>query len=97
MALLYHSCRPTLKFDLILNDKWLSFGRNWLVEFGGNSVMSGLVLDDETFIANHSIEDRWLFDGPVADIGPFFFGTCSLLLLCVGWFPPGIPIICELF
>lgn len=60
--------------------------------------MGSLVLDYETFVANHAIEDVWLFDSPVANECPFL-GILFLVveLLCVRSFPPRLPIVCELF
>lgn len=88
----------TLKFDLILDNQWLLLWVDGLFENGRDGVMSSLVLDHKTFIANHAIEDMWLFDSPVADECPFL-GILFLvvLLLCVRSLPPCLPIVCELF
>lgn len=60
--------------------------------------MGSLVLDYKAFVANHAVEDRWLLDLPVANERPLL-GILFLviLLLCVRSFPPGFPIVCELF
>jgi hypothetical protein len=88
----------TLEFDLVLNNQWLVLWVNWLRELGRDGVVSSLVLDYKTFVANHAIEDRWLLDSPVADKCPLL-GILFLviLLLCVRSLPPGFPIVCELF
>lgn len=59
--------------------------------------MGSLVLDYKTFVADHAIEDMWLFDSPVADEGPFLsIFLLVILLLCVRSLPPCLPIVCEL-
>jgi hypothetical protein len=63
-----------LKLDLVLNNESLALVLNLLWELGRNGVVSGRVLDDETLIAFHPLEDSWLFDGP-------FSNVCPLLIL----------------
>jgi hypothetical protein len=60
-------------------------------------MMSGLVLYDETFVTNHTGEHNGFLNSPVTNIGPFFLGALFLFFLGVRWFPPCVPIICELF
>ena len=72
--------RLTLLLGLVLDDEGLVLVVHWLREFGRNGMMSGLVLEHETFVAVDTTKDRWLFDGPCADVRPLLLGV---LLLCV--------------
>lgn len=47
--------RPTLKLDFILNHQCLVRIVDLLIEFGGDGVMSGRVLDDETLVAHNGL------------------------------------------
>lgn len=85
-----------MKLNLVLNNKGFILVVNFLWEFGGDCMMSGLVLDDETLITNHAIEDGWLLDVPLSNIGPFFFGGL-VILLCARNFPSSLPVVGELF
>jgi len=91
--------RLTLKLNFILDDQWLSLGVNSLGELCRDSVVGSLVLDDETLVANHAIEDMRLLNSPLSDVGPLFFtgGTLFLFFLCVRWLPSRVPVIRELF
>ena len=74
------SGKQTLKLDLVLNHQRLALGVNWLLKHGRDSVMCGLVLDDQALVANHAIEHRRLLHGPVADVGPLL-GVLLLVVL----------------
>jgi hypothetical protein len=73
----------TLKLDFVLNNQRLALWINGLVEFGRDGMMGSLVLDDETLVPFHALEDSWLFYSPVANVGPFFLSALLLLLLCM--------------
>jgi hypothetical protein len=89
----------TLKFDLVLNDQRLLLGADGLREFGGDGMVSSLVLDDETLVTNHAIEDLCFLNGPLSNVSPLLFagGALLLLLLCMRRLPPSIPVGGELF
>ena len=87
----------TLKLYLVLNNEVFALVINFLGEFRGNGVMSGLVLEHETFITLEALEDRRLFDVPVADKSPLFLGGLVVNLLGVGCFPSRVPVVGELF
>lgn len=53
------------------------------------------VLDDETLVTLHTLEDSGLLDGPFTNIGPVLLGL-GVLLLSVRGSPPGVPVIGEL-
>jgi len=86
----------TLKLDLILYDKGLALVINLFGELGGDGVMGGCVLDNQTLITIHALEDGRLFDSPFTNIGPFLFPALGVLL-GVGRLPSCLPVICELF
>jgi hypothetical protein len=94
--MLFNTQYRTLKFDFILNNQWLALCIDRLREFGGDGMMSGLVLDDETFVTNNTTEDMWFLNGPIADVGPLFLSTLFLFLFGMRWLPPCVPIISEL-
>ena len=71
----------TLQLDLVLDDESLALVVNCLWEFGGNSVMSSGVLDDETLVTLHSLEDLWFLNGPLADVLPLLLDISSLHVL----------------
>jgi hypothetical protein len=52
----------TLKFDLVLNNQVLALGVNRLRELGRDGMMSSLVLDNETFVTLHSLQNHRLLD-----------------------------------
>jgi hypothetical protein len=87
----------TLKLNFILNNQRLALWIDRFVEFGGNGMMSSLVLHDETFVTNHTGEHSGFLDSPVANIGPFFLSALLLFFLGVRRLPPTVPIRCELF
>jgi len=87
-----------LKLDLILHYKRLILGADWLAEFGRDGVVGSLVLDQKTLVADHTVENSWLLDSPVADVCPLLSVLfLVILLLCVRGFPSRLPIVCELF
>ena len=59
-------------------------------------MVSGLVLDDKTFVALHALENSGLLDSPIADVNPFLLSRFVLLLLGMRRLPPLVPIIREL-
>lgn len=89
----------TLHLDLVLNNEGLSLVVNLLGEFGRNGVMGSCVLDNETFITLHTLEDVGLLYSPFSNISPFFFLFARTLcvFLGVGWLPSCFPVIGELF
>lgn len=58
--------------------------------------MSCRVLDNKTLVTLNAFEYMGLLNSPLANIRPFFVGL-RIFLLCVGGFPPGFPVVCELF
>ena len=88
-----------MKLDLVLHNKCFALVVNLLWELGRDGMMSSSVLDYQTLITLHSLEDGWLLDGPFADVCPLlilFLGTFGVLL-GVGRLPSGLPVICKLF
>ncbi len=51
-------------------------------EFGRDSMMSGWVLDNKTFVADHARKNGGLFYRPFSDIGPVLV-TLRVLFLCM--------------
>ena len=88
-------CGLTLRLDLILNDEGLALVVNLLGELGRDGVVSGRVLDDETLVALHALQDGRLLDGPLAHVGPVFLRR-RILLLSMRRGPPGGPVLGEL-
>lgn len=90
--------KRTLKLHFILNNKRVLLVANGLGEFGRNSMMSSLVLDDEALVTLHTLQHGGLFYRPGADVGPFFVSLVlvALLLLRMGRLPPRLPVIREL-
>ena len=87
----------TLKLDLVLNNESLALIVDLLWEFGRDGVVSSRVLDNETLIALHSLEDSWLLDSPFSNICPLLIFVRTLgVLLGMGWLPSRLPVICEL-
>lgn len=76
-----------------MNDKCLALGVDGLVELGGDGVVCGLVLQNETFVAVDALELGRFLDIPGSYILPLLL---SLLLLSVGYTPPGVPVVGEL-
>ena len=58
-------------------------------------MMSCWVLYDQTLVLLNGLKDMRLFNGPLADVCPFF-GGLGIFFLCVRGFPPCVPVICEL-
>ena len=52
----------TLKFDLVLDNQVLVLGVNRLRELGRDGMVSSLVLDNETFVAFHALQNHWFLD-----------------------------------
>ena len=84
-----------LGLDLILDHQGLALVVDLLGELGGNGVVRGRVLDDQTLIAFNTLEDGRLFDSPLTDVGPVLLGL-GVVLLGAGTLPPGLPVISEL-
>lgn len=66
--------RLTLEFDLILNDEGFALIIYLLGEFGGDGMVSCRVLDNKTLVTLYGLEDRWLFNRPLAHVGPLLGG-----------------------
>ena len=87
--------RLTLRLDLILNHQRLALVINFLGELGGDGVVSGRILHNETLVALDSLENGGLFDGPITDISPVIL-RLRVLFFGVGRDPSGIPAFGEL-
>jgi hypothetical protein len=86
-----------LKLNFILHNKGLAFIVNLLGELGRDSVMGCGVLDNETFVTLHTLEDSRLLNCPLSNVRPFLVLVGTLRVLCgMGRLPPGLPVICEL-
>lgn len=87
----------TLELDLILNNEGLALVVNLLGEFGRDGVVSGCVLNNQTLITLHTLEDGRLLNSPFSNICPFlvFVGILGVLL-GVRWLPSLFPVVCEL-
>ena len=61
-------------------------------------MMGSSVLNNETLITLHPLEDGWLLDGPFSDICPLLVLLLSTLgvLLGMGRLPSGLPVTGEL-
>ena len=59
-------------------------------------MMSCWVLYNQTLVLLNTLQDVGLLNGPLADVCPLF-GGFGIFFLCMGGFPPRVPIICELF
>jgi hypothetical protein len=70
----------TLELDLVLDNKRLSIVVDGLGELGRDGMMGSLVLDHETLVTLHALQDRGLFHSPLADVGPFLVGGLVILL-----------------
>ena len=62
--------KPTLKLDFILDYQGFALVVNFLVEFGGDSVVSGLVLHNKALVADNGLENVGLLDSPFAHVRP---------------------------
>ena len=78
--------KPTLKLNLVLDDKSFILVINFLGELGRDGMMSSRVFDDETLVSLYALIDSWLFNSPLANIGPIFF-TLRVILLSLGGNP----------
>ena len=93
-----HRNRLTLKLYLILHDQSLALVVDLLWEFGRNGMVSSSILDDESFVALHTLEHSWLLDSPFTNVCPFLVFLLRALgvLLGVRWLPSLFPVVCEL-
>lgn len=85
-----------MELDFILDYQWLILVVDLLVELGGDSMMGGRILDDQTLVALNGLEHMRFFDRPRANVSPLFVGL-RVLLFGMRWLPPGLPVICKLF
>jgi hypothetical protein len=53
----HRGCMHTLKLNLVLYDQGLALVVNLLWEFGGDGVVSSLILYDQTLVSNHAAEN----------------------------------------
>lgn len=74
-----------MELGLVLDNEGLTLVVNSLGELGRDGVVSGLVLEDQAFVALDATEDRRLLDLPGANIGPLLLGC---LFLSVRGLPP---------
>jgi hypothetical protein len=87
----------TLELDLILDNEGLALVIDLLGELGRDGVVGSCVLDDQTLIALHSLEDVRLLNRPLSNVGPFLLLVGALgVLLGVGRLPAGLPVVGEL-
>lgn len=84
-----------LRLDFILDHQGLALVVNLLGELGGDGVVSGRVLHNQTLITLHSLEDGGLLNSPLANKGPILLGL-GVNLLRVRGLPPGLPVVSEL-
>lgn len=96
-AVLQNRLGLTLELDFVLNDERLALVINGLGELRRNCMMGGGVLDNESLVAFHTLEDGGLLDCPLADVGPLLFLVSLRLLLGVGWLPSSVPTVGKLF
>jgi hypothetical protein len=64
----------TLKLHLVLDNESLALVLNLLREFGRDSMVSSCVLDHQTLVSLHTLEDVRLLYSPLSNI-------CPLLIL----------------
>lgn len=69
-----------LRLDFILHNEGLALVVNLLGELGGDSVMGGRVLDNQTLVALHAREDGGLLNCPLANVGPVLLRLRVVLL-----------------
>lgn len=86
----------TLRLDLILDNQGLAGVVDLGGELGGDGVVSGLVLQDETLVALNALEDGRLLNRPLAHVRPILIALC-VLALSVRWSPSRLPVVGELF
>jgi hypothetical protein len=60
----------TLKLHLVLDNESLALVLNLLREFGRDSMVSSCVLDHQTLVSLHTLEDVRLLYGPLSNIRP---------------------------
>lgn len=83
-----------MRLHFVLNHQGLALVINLLGELGGNGVVSGGVLHDQTLISIDTLEDSGLFDGPFTNVGPFVLGL--VILLRGRRLPACLPVVGEL-
>jgi hypothetical protein len=90
--------RLTLELDFILNNEGLSLVVDLLGKLGRDGVMSGGILDDETFVALHTLVDMGLLNSPFTNVSPFLVLVLGVLHVLLGmrWLPCCIPTVYEL-
>lgn len=84
-----------LRLDLILDNQGLALVVNLLGELGRDGVVSSRVLDNQTLVTLHSLEDGGLLNSPFANKRPVLIGL-GVDLLRVRGLPPGLPVVGEL-
>ena len=84
-----------MRFHFILNNERLALRVDLLCEFGGDGVMGGLVLEDETLVTLDALENLGLLDSPSANVSPFLIRL--VLLLGMRCLPPSLPVVGKLF
>ena len=82
-----------MKLCLVLNYKGVVLVGDCLGEFGRDCVVGSFVLEDKTFVALDTTKNGGLLNRPGSDVSPLLL---SVLLLCVGWLPSRLPVVCEL-
>jgi hypothetical protein len=80
-----------------LDNESLALVLNLLGELRRDSVMGSSVLDNETLVALHALEDMRLLYSPLSNICPFLILVRALgVFFGMGWLPSSLPIVCEL-
>jgi hypothetical protein len=78
-----------------LYNKGVALVIDGLGELGGDGVVSSLVLDDQSLVALHALQNRGLLNGPCADVCPLLVIGLDILLR-VRRLPSVLPVVCEL-
>ena len=86
-ALSFRISTPTLKFDLILDNKCLCLVVDLLGKLCRDGVVGGRILDDKSFVTLNALKGLWLLNSPFANVGPIFFAF-GIVLLGPGDCPP---------
>lgn len=69
-----------MELNFVLDHQGLALVIDLLVEFGGDGVMCGGILDDKAFVAINGFQHVWFLDGPLSNIGPVLFCLGVLFL-----------------
>ena len=85
-----------MKLNFVLDDQLLALVVNGLGELCRDGMVSRLVLEDETLVAFNALQNGWLLDRPLSNVGPFFVRLLVILLLGVRCLPPCLPVVGEL-